>query len=79
MPLMLACNALLADVKKCPGWTPVSCGPAPPSTTPYWTHHCLPGTYPVPGKLFRLGCKDKKGPDGFYQCYITMVRHGVSG
>jgi len=48
----------------------------------YWQHvlqatlklpRTLAGTYPVPGKLFKLGCKENKGPDGLFQCYITMV------
>lgn len=63
-----------ADAKKCPGWTPVSCGVVPDGNRPYWTHHCLPGTFPAPDKNLKLACKPHKGPDGFFQCYITQVR-----
>jgi hypothetical protein len=37
-------------------------------------HHCLPGTYPAPGKALKLACKLAAGPDGAFQCYITQAR-----
>lgn len=42
--------------------------------SPFWMHHCLPGTYPAPGKALKLSCKLTRGPDGAFQCYITQVR-----
>ncbi|MEW5319764.1 MAG: hypothetical protein WDW38_010894 [Sanguina aurantia] len=39
---------------------------------PYWSHHCLPGTYPGPGKALTLSCQPTQGVDGKFQCYITQ-------
>ncbi|EFJ49894.1 hypothetical protein VOLCADRAFT_104135 [Volvox carteri f. nagariensis] len=65
-------------MSKCPGYTLTKCGTAPGSNMPYWMHHCLPGTYPVPGKALKLACKLNKDPDGTFQCFITQERSYVA-
>ncbi|GIL42172.1 hypothetical protein Vafri_236 [Volvox africanus] len=65
-------------MSKCPGYTFTGCGKPPGANLPYWMHHCLPGTYPTPGKALKLACKLNKGSDGTFQCYITQEGSYVS-
>ena len=62
------------DVKKCPGWTPTSCGRIHKDQPgDYWMHRCNPLAVPKNDTATVLSCKPQ-AVNGTYQCYFGQVR-----
>ncbi len=64
-----------AVVKKCPGWTPTSCGQIRPDEPGnYWMHRCNPLAVPKNDTATILSCKPQ-AVNGTFQCYFGQVNH----
>ena len=64
----------VADVKKCPGWTPTSCGKIHEDQPGnYWMHRCNPLAIPKNDTATILSCKPQ-AVNGTFQCYFGQAR-----
>ena len=63
----------VADVKKCPGWGPTSCGSIHKDQPgDYWMHRCNPLAVPKNDTATILSCKPE-AVNGTFQCYFGQV------
>lgn len=61
-------------MKKCPGWTPTSCGPIHKGQPgDWWMHRCNPLAVPKNDTATILSCKPQ-ALNGTFQCYFGQVR-----
>ena len=61
-------------VRKCPGWTPTSCGPIHKGQPgDWWMHRCNPLAVPKNNTATILSCKPQP-VNGTFQCYFGQVR-----
>ena len=64
----------VADVMKCPGWTPTSCGKIHEDQPGnYWMHRCNPLAIPKNDTTTIMSCKPQ-AVNGTFQCYFGQVR-----
>lgn len=63
----------ITDVRKCPGWTPTTCGRVHKDEPgDYWMHRCNPLAVPKNDTATVLSCKPQ-AVNGTFQCYFGQV------
>ena len=73
--MLLLCGA---DVKKCPGWTPTTCGQVHKGQPGnWWMHRCNPLAVPKNDTATILSCKPQ-AVNGTFQCYFGQVNLSCS-
>lgn len=62
-----------SDVKKCPKWTPTTCGYPPKQYAPFAMHGCDAFSVPASGSPTTISCQATKSISGSFSCYILQV------